>query len=211
MKNKIVTIVILMALTLAACSTTSTANLSATSISARSFAGQAELIVAIFRLEGTDQAVTVQQASELLPLWEVMKVLADSDTSAQVEMDATVSEIKERLTPAQLRAIANMKLTEQDISAFEQGLNATVQSSSESSSSTKSRSELDGPDSGGPGGDSLGGILAGGSQSLTSSTQSAQASGGTSSQVLTELINALIKVLEKRANTELHPKKWRQS
>ena len=95
MKNKIIILVILMALALAACSTaTTTASQSGTSSKAKSYAGQAELIVGIFKLEGTAQAVTTKQASELLPLWEMMKVLANSDTSAQEEVDATISEIK---------------------------------------------------------------------------------------------------------------------
>src|SRR5271157_6158252 len=108
MKNKIISIIILMAVTLAACSTASTANQSATTTNTKSFAGQAELIVGIFKLEGTDRAVTAKQASELLPLWEVMKVLAASDTSAQVEIDAAAHQITETLTPSQLNAIAAM-------------------------------------------------------------------------------------------------------
>ena len=200
MKNKIITLIILMALMLAACSTaTTSASQSATTSKTKSYAGQAELIVGILKLEGTDQAVTTKQASDLLPLWEMMKVLASSDTSAQEEIDATAREIKETLTPAQLQAIADMKLTEQNISAFEHGLNTTVQSSSKSSSSQGSGG-FGGPDGGGPDGDFLGGIVLGVSQSMTSSTQSAQVSGEASNQGLTELINALIKVLQKRTN-----------
>jgi len=198
MKNKIISIIILMAVTLAACSTASTANQSATTTNTRSFAGQAELIVGIFKLEGTDQAVTVKQASELLPLWEVMKVLANSNTSSQVEIDATVRQIKDALTPDQLQAINAMNLTEQDVSVFEQSLNTnTVQTSSKSSSSSQS-----GGGFGPAGGDSLGGVLTGTSQSQSSatSTTSVKASSGTSSQVPTALIDALIKLLEKRAN-----------
>ena len=201
MKNKIISIIILMAVTLAACSTASTANQSTTTTNTRSFAGQAELIVGIFKLEGTDQAVTVKQASELLPLWEVMKVLANSNTSAQVEIDATVRQIKEALTPGQLQAITTMNLTEQDVSVFEQSLNTnTVQTSSKSSSSQSSGGFGPG---GGPGGDSLGGVLTGTSQSQSSAistTSVKKASSGTSSQVSTALIDALIKLLEKRAN-----------
>jgi hypothetical protein len=200
MKNKIISIIILMALILAACSTASTANQSATTTNTRSFAGQAELIVGIFKLEGTDQAVTVKQASELLPLWEAMKVLANSNTSAQAEIDATVRQIKEALTPNQLQAITAMNLTEQDVSVFEQSLNTnTVQTSSKSGSSQSSGGFGPG---GGPGSDSLGRVLTGTSQSQSSatSTTSAKALSGTSSQVSTALIDALIKLLEKRAN-----------
>ena len=196
MKNKIISIIILMALTLAACSTASTANQSATTTNTRSFAGQAELIVGIFKLEGTDQAVTVKQASELLPLWEVMKVLANSNTSAQVEIDATVRQIKEALTPNQLQAITAMNLTEQDVSVFEQSLNTNIVQTSSKSSSSQSSGGF------GPGGDALGGVLTGTSQVQSSATRttSVKASSGTSSQVPTALIDALIKLLEKRAN-----------
>jgi hypothetical protein len=201
MKNKMFAAIILMALMLAACSTTSTTNQSAETSKTKSFAGQAELIVGIFKLEGTDQAITVQQASELLPLWEVMKVLASSDTSAQEEIDAAVRQIKETLTQSQLQAITNMKLTGQDISAFEQGLNTNAQSSSKSSSSQSGGGFA--PGGGGPGSDSLGGVIAGASQlqSSTTGTQTVQTSSETPSQVPAELINALIKLLEKRIHT----------
>ena len=126
-----------------------------------------------------------------------MKVLADSDTSAQVEIDAAFREVNETLTPTQLQAIKAMKLTAQDVSAFEQGMNTTVQSTSKVASST-SGGGFGGPDGGGPGGDGLGGIIAGSSQSSTSNTQSSPVSSEPSSQVPTELINALIKEDTKR-------------
>ncbi len=200
MKNKMIVMIILIALLLTACGTTANGNQSVTTSKTKSYAGQAELIVGILKLEGTDQAVTTKQASELLPLWEVMKVLANSDTSAQVEIDAAVNQIKETLTPSQLQTIANMKLTEQDISVFEQDLNTAVQSSSKSSSNSNSSGGFGGPDGGGPGGDELGGIVTGVSQSSTSSTLTTQVSSGTSSQIPTALINALIKVLQKRVS-----------
>ena len=90
-----------------------------------------------------------------------------------------------------------MKLTEQNISAFEQGSNTTVQSSSKSSSGSQSGGGFGGPGGGGPGGDSYSGIVAGVSQ--TSGTQSTQALGEASNQAPTELINALIKVLQEKA------------
>ena len=199
MKNKTIIIIILIALILTVCGTAANIESIATTSKTKSFAGQAELIVGILKLEDTDQAVTAKQASELLPLWEVMKVLADSDTSAQVEIDAAFREINETLTPAQLQVIKAMKLSAQDVSAFEQGMNTTVQSTSKVTSST-SGGDFGGPDGGGPGGDGLGGIIAELSQSSTSTTQSSKVSSGPSSQVPTELINALIKVLQKRAN-----------
>ena len=99
MKNRIISIMILVALALTACGTASAAQSSKT----KSYAGQAELIVGIFKLEGTDQAITTAQASELLPLWEAIKVLAASDTSAQEEVDAAARQIKESSHPHSLK------------------------------------------------------------------------------------------------------------
>lgn len=201
MKNKMITITILMAVALAACGTTSTVSPSASTANAKSFSGQAQLIVGIFRLEGTDQAVTAKQASELLPLWEVMKVLASSNTSAQVEVDAALRQIKQTLTPSQLKAITAMKLTQQDVSTFEQGLNTNrVQSSSQNSDSRSTTSEF-APDGGGPGGDSLGGILMGLSQTSTTGTQSTPTPDPASNQIPFSLLDAAIKFLESRAHT----------
>lgn len=154
-----------------ACSTASTATQSSKT---KSFTGQAELIVGIFKLKGTDQAITTKQASELLPLWEAIRVLVASDTSAQ-----------------------------QDVSAFEQSLNTgtTIQSSSTSTTSSRSSSSSGGPpDGGGPGGDSLSGVVSGSSQvqNSTTSTKSVQGTSQTLTQIPTALLDAVIKLMKTR-------------
>lgn len=155
-----------------ACSTASTATQSSKT---KSFTGQAELIVGIFKLKGTDQAITTKQASELLPLWEAIRVLVASDTSAQ-----------------------------QDVSAFEQSLNTgtTIQSSSTSTTSSRSSSSSSGgpPDGGGPGGDSLSGVVSGSSQvqNSTTSTKSVQGTSQTLTQIPTALLDAVIKLMKTR-------------
>ena len=205
MKNKVIVTIILMAMVLSACGTASAANQSATTSKAKSFAGQTEMIVSIFKLEGTDQAVTAKQASELLPLWEVIKTLSSSDTAAQAEIDAAARQIKETLTPSQLQAITAMKLTDQDVQTFEQSVNSNTFLSSgkkSSSSSGKSNSGFGGPpDGGGPGGDALGGVLTGVSQlgSTTSSTKSAQTSAVVSNQIPSALLDAMIQLMKNRA------------
>jgi hypothetical protein len=156
---------------LTACSTASTATQSSKT---KSFTGQAELIVGIFKLKGTDQAITTKQASELLPLWEAIRVLVASDTSAQ-----------------------------QDVSAFEQSLNTgtTIQSSSTSTTSSRSSSSSGGPpDGGGPGGDSLSGVVSGSSQvqNSTTSTKSVLGTSQTLTQIPTALLDAVIKLMKTR-------------
>jgi len=83
-----------------------------------------KLVVGSFKLEGTDNAIAAEQASELLPLWEVYVQLSTSDTAAQEEVTALTEQIQETMTTDQMNAINAMNLTSQDIFAVmqEQGV-----------------------------------------------------------------------------------------
>ena len=201
MKNKMIMILVVLALVLSACSAASTTAQSTSTASTNSVSEKTGLMVGILKLEGTDQALTAKQASQLLPLWEVMKVLASSDTSAQVEVDAAFRQVKETLTASQLQAIADMKLTGEDITAFEQTLSTTSVQTSSKTSSSSSQGGFD--PGGGPGGDSVGGLISGFSQTQASTTSSASSktSSGTTNQIPANLLNALIKLAQARANT----------
>ena len=74
-----------------------------------------ELVVGTFKLEGTDNAVTADQAAKLLPLWQVYKDLSASSSAAQEEVDALAEQIQETMTPQQVQAITDMKLTRREI------------------------------------------------------------------------------------------------
>jgi hypothetical protein len=74
-----------------------------------------ELVVGTFKLEGTDNAVTADQAAKLLPLWQVYKDLSASSSAAQEEIDALASQIQETMTPAQIQSITDMKLTRREV------------------------------------------------------------------------------------------------
>jgi hypothetical protein len=76
---------------------------------------QLELLLGIFKLEGTENAVTTEQAAELIPLWQAYKSLSQSDTTAQEEIDALVQQIKDTMTQKQIDAISAMKLTGEDM------------------------------------------------------------------------------------------------
>jgi hypothetical protein len=79
---------------------------------------QSMLLVGTLKLEGTDLAVTPEQAAELLPLWKAVKSLGSSDTTAQEEIDALYVQIKETMTAEQLAAIDAMTFTREDQSAL---------------------------------------------------------------------------------------------
>ena len=91
-----------------------------------------QLIVGIFKLEDTDQAITADQARQLLPLWQVYQDLLISDTAAQEEINALVEQTQEMLTADQTQVIAAMNLTQQDVFALiqEKGMGMTRQNNS---------------------------------------------------------------------------------
>jgi hypothetical protein len=74
-----------------------------------------KLAIGSFKLEGTDNAITAEQASELILLWQVYEQLSTSDTAAQEEITALTEQIQETMTEDQITAINAMNLTPQDI------------------------------------------------------------------------------------------------
>ena len=74
-----------------------------------------QLMLGTVKLDETEYAVDAEQASQLLPLWKALDSLSESDTVAQVEYDALVSQIEDTMTSEQNEAIASMNLTMQDM------------------------------------------------------------------------------------------------
>lgn len=79
---------------------------------------QGQLAVGMMQLEATEQAVTAEQAATLLPLWQALQALSLSDTTAEVELTAVVNQIADSMTPEQVAAIANMRLTADQVTAM---------------------------------------------------------------------------------------------
>ena len=65
------------------------------------------------------------QAAALVPLWQAYAQLTSSNTAAQAEIDAVVSQIQSTMTPQQVQAITAMKLTRQDLSHHDEHLGLT--------------------------------------------------------------------------------------
>jgi hypothetical protein len=74
-----------------------------------------QVALGTIKLDGTKDAVTADQAKELLPLWETLQVLETSDTAATEEKDALVAQIQETMTQQQTQAISALGLTRQDM------------------------------------------------------------------------------------------------
>ena len=152
-----------------------------------------QLIVGVLKLEGTDLAVTSQQASQLVPLLEAYNSLASSNNAAQAEIQAVLNQIETTLTDDQTQAIVKMKLTSQDLANIAQGQNITSTSKTSKSVSTNQ--------AGGPpdGGDIL---IFGSAPVTTSSTTQTKTANQSSAMVSKDVVDAVLKALQNKINTE---------
>ena len=173
---------------------------------------EARLAIGTLQLKDTEQAVTHDQAGELLVMWQVYRELSTTDTAAQAEFDAVIAQVQETMTDGQLQAITNMKLTQQNVSEVVQAQKIT--SSSSNSSNANSVLSNGGMPAGGPpdagglpfdgskGGPqgSMGGILSNTSTGQSQSTGTGSGIGGTAG-VPTALVDTLIQYLEQVASS----------
>src|SRR5574341_1967738 len=88
-----------------------------------------QLIVGTFKLEDTDLAIDSQAASQLLPLWNLLKELEDSGSAADEEIRAVEEQIQATMSNEQIKAIKDMQLTQSDIASVLQGQNSASGSS----------------------------------------------------------------------------------
>jgi hypothetical protein len=166
-----------------------------------------QLIIGTIKLDGTDQAVTAEQAAELLPLWQTMQVLSDSDTAADQEKEALIAQIQETMTEQQIKAITDLNLTREDMMSIMQAQGTTMgsgpQSSSSQSGNSPSRGDRvfgGGPPDEMPGG---GGGFAGQGQNLSEGQiATAQAFRQNNENVVSPmLINAVVEYLQEKAGS----------
>lgn len=98
-------------------SNTETSQLSSDYKDALSITGQ--LAVGTMQLEETDLAVDEIQAAEILPLWQALQALSQSDMAAEAEVEAVLNQIQEEMTPAQIQVIADMALTSESLAELQ--------------------------------------------------------------------------------------------
>ena len=85
-----------------------------------------QLLVGTLNLEGSELAVTPEQAAELLVLWQASVALSRSGTGAPEEVTAVINQIEGTMTPEQIAAISNMQLTREDIQLMAQELGLSM-------------------------------------------------------------------------------------
>jgi hypothetical protein len=163
---------------------------------------QTSLIMGSFELEGTENEITSEQATELIPLWQVLKNLLDSDTAAAAEIDAVVNQISDTMTDDQIAYINNMVFDPQSMRTLmeELGLNQGFQrpegaEGEEGSGPQRPEGMPEGMGPGsGPGGDGL-------TPEQIEAMQATREAGGGMGRGMgmnTELIDALIELLQSK-------------
>jgi hypothetical protein len=109
------------------------------------------LLVGTLKLEDTDQAVTADEATKLLPLWQAYRSLSDSQTTADVEVDALLNQIQTTMTFDQVYAIKAMNLTSTDMMDLMQSMGVGM--GPQGTPDPQSTPGVDFPTGGFPGGD----------------------------------------------------------
>lgn len=206
MKKSLSILLIVLAVSMTACSTSSTGTPLGSTENGLSIASQ--LAVGTLKLAGTDQAVTAEQAKDLVVYWETYRQLSQSDTVAQAEYDGLISQIEETMTADQMQAITDMSITQQDVFASMQGVAVTTNASVSSTGNTSTGSDGGGgmpaggppadgggaPPDGGMGGD-MGGTIPTSGTDQTQSSQDSVSTGATAG-IPSALIEAVIQSLQ---------------
>ncbi|MCX6025233.1 MAG: hypothetical protein NTY23_03065 [Chloroflexi bacterium] len=123
-KGVVITISMLLVLGLVACggSSSSTSQASTASKLSTSYTGAlpavTQLAAGTLSLEGSELAVSAEQAVALLPLWQAYRALSQSDTTAPAELEALTNQILETMTSAQIDAINAMQLKQADLGSL---------------------------------------------------------------------------------------------
>ena len=206
---------------LAACNQTTTTQAQASAAgNSAPLSSATQLLVGTFKLENTDLAVTAAQASQLLPLWQTLKVLSSSNTAADAEINALVDQIKSTMNTQQIARITEMKLTQLDVMALmsqsgvsPNGANATTtpmalngfnggNNAQGGGGAAGGAGGAGGPPAGGPpaGGVPGGGVPGAGMDpgAVGGASTTPQAVRQMPNQVPAPLLNALIELLQKK-------------
>jgi hypothetical protein len=81
-----------------------------------------KLAIGTFKLEGTDKAVTAQEAGQLLPLWQQVGQLTTNGDTNTGDYLAVYQKIEAAMTSDQIQTIQNLSLTNADIRGEMQSL-----------------------------------------------------------------------------------------
>lgn len=214
MNKRLVLLLLVTGLMLAACGVNTAVPLSTSTDLNNNYENalsvQGQLALGTIQLAEDELAVDETQAATLLPLWRALQSLSTSDTTSSLELTAVVNQIQANMSAEQIRAIAAMTLTDEDIAAVMQdGLLSSmgdVSSNADSDSSVL----MAGPGGGEPpaGGDMMGGGtpadmggVAGAAAPGSEEIDGSSADAGRGNMQETMLTNAVIRFLGQKTGT----------
>jgi len=166
-----------------------------------------QLLLGSIKLEGTEQAITAEQANLLIPLWTNFKTLSQNmmpaqgdtgqgqtvNTEAQTQITELAKQIQAFMTPEQINTIASMQITQESSQTIMQELGLSVGGPQQGNGNQPPQGNMPQgtPPAGGPGGQPPNGDQMG-----TPPADGMQRGMGFIPQ---ELVDSLIKMLEQRA------------
>ena len=79
---------------------------------------RSQLAYGTIKLKDSPNVITPAQAKTLIPLWQAVIALSGDETTATEELTAAQDQITQALTPAQIQAVAEMKITNAELNTF---------------------------------------------------------------------------------------------
>ncbi len=176
---------------------------------------QGQLAAGTLLLENTPEAVDETLAAELLPLWQAVQSLVNSDTAAPAEINAVLNQIQDTMAPEQVAAIAAMSLTSDSLATMAEegdlafGFGGRGQAAGDTGTQPGGFPGGDfpgggfpeggfpggGPGGGGPGGGFAGGEASGLDPEALATRQAEFASGDTGTMQERLLLGAVVRLL----------------
>jgi uncharacterized membrane protein YgcG len=227
-KNILLIIILALAAVLSACSAAASAGGAAQTSSGplntdydNALPVESQLLFGTMLLDGTQNEVDAQTASELIPLWQAVGSLSGSDSASPEEIQALFDQIQETMGPERIQAIADMQITRQNMGQKLQELGldvfpgrgqsgdlppevqATAQAARESGQPNGGGEGFPGgpPDGGGfgPGGGTFGGGENLNPEQLATMQAQRGSQAGTGFGVSTTFVDAVVQYLQEKA------------
>ncbi len=159
----------------------------------------AKLSFGLFKLEGTQEVVTAEQAAKLLPLWKAARYLATADSAAPGEVTAIYKQIQGEMSSEQMKIIDGMRREDLGEIAQQMGIGgAPIQNSNPNSAAGGITNQARLPQGGGGGG--IPGFGGGPPRPESSGTQQSGSGSKTrsNSAIPAAVYDAVIKLLESK-------------
>ncbi len=166
-----------------------------------------KLALGTFKLDKTQYPITAEQAKEFLPLWKAASVLSKSETAATQEIQALINQIQRTMTPDQMKAIEEMKLSFRDMSSIAEEFGLDIKSGGFGNMNPEMQATMEAARAGGQGSQGgFGGPGFPGGPGMGFGPEARETTtvgrGGTGLGLPSSLLDAIIKFLEDKVHSK---------